>query len=422
MGQLGAHVDPSTRLGTLPIELQQEVEVARAVSARSRVLILDEATSSLSETATERLLEKVEQLRGQGVAVLLISHRMRELYAAAQKATVLRDGRRIAEIPLPETDEHELVRMMVGRPIQDLYAKRQVDRGDVVLEVADLSTHDATVQHMSFDVRAGEILGVAGLVGCGKTELGLALAGAIPFSGTVGLGDGRFAHPLRTARCVRVSGMSRRTGSAVRSFRSARSDKTSPTPGFALSADFGIVNVVRERRLATQTAARFGVRTRSLDAPVAELSGGNQQKVVLGRTFALTPDVVVLGEPTRGIDVGAKSEVYRYIQEMAAEGKAIVMISSELPELLGLADRSWSCNEVASPPRSLPRKRPRKPSHTPRWQIQQPWTESHESTRSCPRRVPPAAPARFAAPSGGRRSAATPGSLLGWSRCAFTSG
>ena len=145
----------------------------------------------------------------------------------------------------------------------------------------------------------------------------------------------------------------------------------------------------RQRRpraqLATQTAGRFGVRTRSLDAPVAELSGGNQQKVVLGRTFALTPDVVVLGEPTRGIDVGAKSEIYRYIQEMAAEGKAIVMISSELPELLGLADRSWSCNEVASPPRSLPPRRPRKPSHTPRWQTPQPWTESHESTRSCPR-------------------------------------
>jgi ABC-type sugar transport system ATPase subunit len=339
LSQLGVHVDPSTRLGTLPIELQQEVEVARAGSARSRVLIPDEATSPLSETATERLLEKVAQLRTQGVAVLLISHRMRELYAAAQKATVLRDGRRIAEVPLPGTDERELVRMMVGRPIEDLYAKRQVDRGDVVLEVADLSTHDATVQQMSFEVRAGEILGVSGLVGCGKTELGLALAGATPFSGTVRLGGRpvRSSSPHGAMRAGIGYVPEDRKRGALFPQRSVRQNLS--YRWLRALSRLGVVNVVRERKLAAQTAARFGVCTRSLDAPVAELSGGNQQKVVLGRTFALAPDVVVLGEPTRGIDVGAKSEVYRYIQEMAAEGKAVVMISSELPELLGLADR-----------------------------------------------------------------------------------
>lgn len=337
--QLGVHVDPDTRVAALSIELQQEVEVARAVSAKSRVLILDEATSSLSETATERLLDKVEQLRQQGVAVLLISHRMRELYAAAKKATVLRDGKLIGEVPLPQTGERELVRMMVGRAIEDLYAKRPIDQGEVVLQVDGLSTLDATVQDASFEVRAGEIVGVAGLVGCGKTELGLALAGAVPFVGRLSLRGTPLHVPSPRAAIRAGVGYvpEDRKRSAIFPTRSVRQNLSYPWLN-ALTR-FGVVNVRRERRLAGGTAKRFTVRTRSLESNIAELSGGNQQKVVLGRTFALAPDVAVLSEPTRGIDVGAKSDVYRFIQELAAEGKAVVMISSELPELLGVADR-----------------------------------------------------------------------------------
>jgi ABC-type sugar transport system ATPase subunit len=336
---LGVHVDPGLRVASLPIELQQEVEVARAVSARSRVLILDEATSSLSEAATERLLAKIAQLRAQGVAILFISHRLRELYAAAQRATVLRDGRLVGNVPLPDTSEALLVRMMVGREISDLYGKRELEHGEPVLEVRGLTTPAGEVRDTSFTVRAGEIVGIAGLVGCGKSELGLALAGGLPSDGDV-LVRGRRVR-LRTPRAAVKAGIGfipeDRKRSALFPTRTVRQNLS--LAWMTRLAKLGLINVFQERALAAETVRRFSVRTRSLDAPIVSLSGGNQQKVVLGRGFALTPKVVVLGEPTRGIDVGAKSEVYRFIQDMAAGGAAVVMISSEMPELLGLSDR-----------------------------------------------------------------------------------
>jgi ABC-type sugar transport system ATPase subunit len=201
------------------------------------------------------------------------------------------------------------------------------------------------VRSASFAVRAGEILGVAGLVGSGKTELGLALVGAVPSSGAISVRGvpRRLSSPRSGIRAGLGYVPDDRKRSALFPTRSVRQNLSFPWLG-ALTR-LGIVDVMRERRLAGATATRFSVRTRSLDARITELSGGNQQKVVLGRAFALEPDVVVLGEPTRGIDVGAKSEVYRYIQDIAANGKAVVMISSELPELLGLADRILVMNQ-----------------------------------------------------------------------------
>jgi ABC-type sugar transport system ATPase subunit len=339
LDQLGVHVDPRTRVGDLSIELQQEVEIARAVSANSRVLILDEATSSLSEAATERLLAKVDQLRRQGVAVVYISHRLRELYQCAQRATVLRDGRLVGTVPLPETPEHELVRMMVGRAIEDLYGKRQVERGEPLLEVTGMTTHDGAVHDASLTVRAGEIVGVAGLVGSGKTELGLALAGALPADGEIRV-RGRTVR-LRSPRDAIAHGIGfipeDRKRSALLPPRSVRHNLSLAWLPRLRRA--GFVDVREERRLAFETVRRFAIRTRSLETRIAELSGGNQQKVVLGRWLALAPEVIVLTEPTRGIDVGAKSDVYRFVQERAAGGAAVVVISSELPEILGLADR-----------------------------------------------------------------------------------
>ena len=336
---LGVHVDPRRRVGDLSIELRQEVEVARALSANARVLVLDEATSSLSEAATERLLEKLEQMRREGVAIVFISHRLRELYAAAQRATVLRDGRLVGTVTLSQTPEAELVRMMVGRDISDLYGKRTITKGVPRLEVRDLTTLDGSVQNATLVVRRGEIVGVAGLVGCGKTELGLALGGALPADGAV-LVDGREVQ-LRSARAAKEAGIGfvpeDRKRSAIFATRNVRENLS--LAWASRLARLGFINVVEERRLAARTASNLSVRTRSLETSIVSLSGGNQQKVVLGRSFALAPKVIVLGEPTRGIDVGAKSEVYGFIQDMADEGAAVVMISSEMPELLGLADR-----------------------------------------------------------------------------------
>jgi ABC-type sugar transport system ATPase subunit len=337
--QLDVHVDPRRRVGGLSIELQQEVEIARAVSARSRVLILDEATSSLSEAATERLLERLAQLRAAGVAILFISHRLRELYQCAQRATVLRDGKLVGTVPLPQTPEQDLVRMLVGREISDLYGKRTIERGQPLLEVESLTTDDGLVRDASFTVHAGEIVGIAGLVGSGKSELGLALAGAAAALGTVKVEGRRFA--LGSPRRAIGAGIGfipeDRKRAALFLSRNVLQN-LSPAWSSRLSR-FGVVNLFAERRLATATTARFSVRTRSLETPIAELSGGNQQKVVLGRWFAMEPRVIVLAEPTRGIDVGAKSEVYGFIQDMAEQGAAVLMISSEMPELLGLADR-----------------------------------------------------------------------------------
>jgi ABC-type sugar transport system ATPase subunit len=285
------------------------------------------------------LLERLEQLRRDGVSVLFISHRLRELYDCASRATVLRDGRLVGTVSLAEAGEQQLVSMMVGREIGDLFNKRRIERGDPVLEVSGLSTEDEAVKDVSFEIRAGELLGVAGLVGCGKTELGLALAGALPAWGEVRV-RGEVVN-LRSPRSAIDAGIGLipedRKRSALLPTRTVQQNLS--VAWTRQLARFGVIKVAEERRLAAATVARFSVRLPSLSAPIVQLSGGNQQKVVLGRWFAIAPQVIVLSEPTRGIDVGAKSEVYGFIQDIAERGAAVLIISSELPELLGLADR-----------------------------------------------------------------------------------
>jgi ABC-type sugar transport system ATPase subunit len=339
LDQLEVRVDTRARVGDLSIELQQEVEIARALSAEPRVLILDEATSSLSEAATTRLLTKLEQLRDQDVAILFISHRMRELYQCADKVTVLRDGELVGEFPLPATSAGELVRRMVGRPITDLYHRRSVKRGDVLLSVENLSAPAHALWQATFEVRGGEILGIAGLVGSGKAELGLALGGAIPAQGQIAV-EGRRVR-IDSPRRAQAAGIAfvpdDRKRQAMLPTRTVQHNMS--IAWIDRLAVGGVIRVRSERRMARAASERFAVRTRSLDAPVTQLSGGNQQKVVLSRWFTVDHRVIVLSEPTRGIDVGAKSEIYGFIQDMAEQGRAIVMISSELPELLGVADR-----------------------------------------------------------------------------------
>jgi ABC-type sugar transport system ATPase subunit len=337
--ELGVQVDVRRRVSSLSIELQQEVEVARAVSANSRVLVLDEATSSLSEAATERLLERLEELRRLGVAIVFISHRLRELYGCASRVTVLRDGHLVGTAPLPETRERELVRMMVGREIEDLFKKRRIEVQGPALEVSRLSTVDGEVQSVSLTVRRGEIVGVAGLVGCGKTELGLALAGAVATTGKVSVdGEDVTLHRPRQATASGIGFIPEdRRALALLPTRSVQHNLS--VAWSRIVGKLGLMHPRAERQLGEKVVARFRVRTPSLSTPILQLSGGNQQKVVLGRCFALSPRVVVLAEPTRGVDVGAKSEIYGFMQDLAEQGAALLLISSELPELLGIADR-----------------------------------------------------------------------------------
>ncbi len=339
LDRLGVHVSPDSKVADLSVELRQEIEIARALSCNARLLILDEATSSLSEAATNRLLELVRTERDAGMAVVMITHRMPEIYSVASIATVLRDGKYVATVPLDQTSEQDLVRLMVGREIQDFYGKRIFDHGETVLEIDGLNTPLGLLHPTSLSVKRGEILGVAGLVGSGKAEFGLALGGAIASAGSVKilgrsvrLGDPRkaIAAGIGFVPDDRKASALLMVRSVLENFSLAWIDRLSR---------HGIIDTGREASEVDDAIKTYRVATGSSAVTVATLSGGNQQKVILGRTFVRKPDVLVLSEPTRGIDVGAKSEIYRMLQDAAEAGAAVIVISSELPELLGISDR-----------------------------------------------------------------------------------
>ncbi len=338
LDRLDVHVSPLALVSDLGMELQQEVEIARALSSDARLLILDEATSSLSETATRRLMELVVQERDRGMAILMITHRMPEIYAVASVSTVLRDGRMISTVPVPETPEEELVRLMVGREIADYYGKREIAKGDVVLDVRGLVTRGITTP-ASMQVRSGEIVGIAGLAGSGKSEFAQALGGAVIAGGAVsvagrkvGLGD-----PAKAILAGIGFVPDDRKGAAILPVRDI-SDNFALAWMDALSR-WGFVSVRRQAGDVVAAIRDYNVAAADPSVLISTLSGGNQQKVVLGRTFRRRPKVLVLNEPTRGVDVGAKSEIYRMLQDAAEQGAAVVVISSEMPEILGIADR-----------------------------------------------------------------------------------
>ncbi|MBT2268972.1 sugar ABC transporter ATP-binding protein [Rhodococcus erythropolis] len=344
LDRFGVDVDETAVVGNLRIELQQEVEIARALSTPSRVLILDEATSSLSESAAERLLSVVEHLRDRGVAVLMISHRMPEIYRLATEATVLRDGRVVSTLALPDTKESDLVRSMVGREPGDHYGSRAPEHhigasNRPALRLRGFATTDGAVLPLDLDVHRGEIVGVAGLNGSGKHGLGLGLAGATPTAGTVEVnGAGVSVHSPAAARDGGIGYVpADRKGAGLLLDRSV-------TENFSLAqlrrfTPFGILRGTAERSAVAQAIKRYSVRTASAATTVRVLSCGNQQKIILGRTFDLECPVYVLDEPTRGVDVGSKSTIYSLLRAEAARGAAVILISSELPELLGLSDR-----------------------------------------------------------------------------------
>jgi rhamnose transport system ATP-binding protein len=333
LGRIGAAVDPEAPVSSLSLPEQQMVEIAKALGADAKVLIMDEPTASLPEHEVRRLFRVVQDLRSQGVGIVYISHRLEELEELADRVTVLRDGNSVATKPRAELDRAELIRLMVGREVTQVFPKRAVERGEVRLELRG-------VRGVSLQVRRGEILGLAGLVGAGRTELARALFGLTPADAGEILLDGV---------PVRVSGPSAAIELGIAYVPEDRRRHgvilDLPVAANATLAVLrrlsrrGFLDFDAERALAEEAVARLQVKTPSVETPVGHLSGGNQQKVALARWLATEPRVLILDEPTQGIDVGAKSEIHALMGELAAKGLAIVMISSELPEVLGMSDR-----------------------------------------------------------------------------------
>ena len=339
LAEVGLDVDPATRVSDLGVSHQQLVEIAKALSMGARLLIMDEPTASLTEHETQRLLALVRQLRAAGVAIVYVSHRFAEVFAIADRVTVMRDGATVRTLETARTTPAEVVARMVGRELAHSSSAPAGAPGEIVLELRGVS-RAGSIANVSFDVRRGEIVGMAGLVGAGRSETARAIFGADPHDAGEILLDGRavhFASPADAlAAGVAMCAEDRKQlalfmDKAVRwNISIARLPAISPA---------GFVRRRRERALAAGFVDRLRVRTPDLATPVRQLSGGNQQKTVLARWLATEPKLLILDEPTHGVDVGAKAEIYALIRGLAAQGIAILLISSELPEILDLSDR-----------------------------------------------------------------------------------
>jgi ABC-type sugar transport system ATPase subunit len=338
LDSLGGHVHAKTPAGRLSVAQQQVVEISRALLERSRVLILDEPTSSLTREESERLFAVLRRLREQGLAILYISHRLEEVFALADRMTVLRDGRKVAEGEASAFDRASLIRAMVGRDLADEFPPRAAAPGATLLEVRGLSA-PGLFSDVSLSVRQAEIVGVAGLVGAGRTSLGLALAGALPSKGEIQL-DGR-ALALRSPREALAAGIAYvtedRKGRGLFPLLSAGANIT--ITHLRDFCRFGVVAARREGAAAEGKSRELDLRGGGLLAPAGTLSGGNQQKLLLARYLLGHCRLLILDEPTRGIDVGAKAEIYRLMNRLTEKGLGILMISSELPEVLAMSDR-----------------------------------------------------------------------------------
>ena len=332
-------LSPWARAGDLGAAQRQLVEIMRALRAGVRLLALDEPTSSLTEEETRRLFTIVRQLKAAGVAIVYISHRMHEIRELADRIAVLRDGRMVTVRPASALDDGAILSLMVGRPLDNLFDRPQRTPGAVVLAVDRVSTHH--IRDVSFTVRAGEVVGMAGLIGAGRSETAQAIFGADPITaGQVSLGG--IPLRLRSPADAIAAGIGfapeDRKSQALLLMASVETNITLCVPDLISTA--GFLRSGAAHRIARRQADDLRIKTPHLDQLVSKLSGGNQQKVVLGRWLARRPKLLILDEPTRGIDVGAKAEIYALIRHLAESGLAILVISSEMPELIGLSDRT----------------------------------------------------------------------------------
>ena len=338
--RVGADIDPDTEIRQLSMPQQQLVEIARSLGTGAKILIMDEPTASLTQKEVELLFAVIRDLRRQSVGIIYISHRLEEIFAVADRVTVLRDGESVGTHAVSAIDKPKLIRLMVGREVAAIYPPSQSAPGEVVLSLSKVGCTHSQVRDVSFDVRGGEVFGLAGLVGAGRTELARILFGVTPSdSGTIQL-NRRTIHIHSPQQAIDygigyVPEDRRRHGVILEMSVAANSTMSIHRrifPGTWLR--FG-----SEQQLAKKYIQDLGIKTFSADSNVNTLSGGNQQKVALARWLASGPKVLILDEPTQGVDVGAKSEIHKLIRALAAQGLAVIMISSDLPEILGMSDR-----------------------------------------------------------------------------------
>jgi rhamnose transport system ATP-binding protein len=337
---VAAHIDPQVDAGSLSMPEQQLVEIARALGTNARVLILDEPTASLSKDDSDNLFRVMRELRAEGVAMIYISHRLEELPLIADRVTVLRDGKTIATREMCDVNREQLIQMMVGRELSAVFPKRTVPLGDTVLELRSLGCSASGVHDASLSVRAGEIVGLSGLVGAGRSELARTIFGLTPADHGEVVVRGRTVHIGSPADAI-ANGIAyvpedRRRHGVVLEMPISENITLAALGNLSR---FSALDFKRERELASDYAQRLGVKTPSIRALVSTLSGGNQQKVALSRWLVMKPALLILDEPTQGIDVGAKSEIHELMTELAEQGVAILLISSELPEILAMSDR-----------------------------------------------------------------------------------
>jgi len=341
LADLGARVDPDAQIKSLSVADQQMVEIARALNSDARLLIFDEPTAVLGGPEVDLLFDLIRRLKGRGVAVVFISHRLDEIFAIADSATVLKDGQLVATRPIADLDHDKLVAMMIGRKIADIYPRKPARpvESEIVLSATDVWVGER-VKGVSLDVRKGEIVGLAGMVGAGRTEMAHAMFGSLPMDrGSVSMAGREFMRP--TPRDSISAGIGFLTEDRKREGLFMLLDVAAniSAPMLRRVTRGWRVSRAAENRLADEQIAKYGIVANGPSAPVANLSGGNQQKVLLGRWVSSGRLALILDEPTRGVDVGAKMEIYRIIRQLASDGLAILIISSELPEIIGLCDR-----------------------------------------------------------------------------------
>lgn len=344
--QIGCNINPNELVANINVGEKQMIEIAKALTKNARIIIMDEPTTALTDVETKKLFEVIENLKKKGIAIIYISHRMEEIFTICDRVEVLRDGKYAGNALIKDIDNDKLISMMVGRTIEDQFPYRKTDKGDVILDVKDLSCKEG-VEKASFKLRAGEILGVAGLMGSGRTELAKTI----------------FGEYKKTDGTIKINGdivNIKSVGDAIKNgicYLSEDRKKEGCVLSLSVAANMTLSNLDKyenkikminkdeERKEIEYYIKKINIKTPHPEQLIKNLSGGNQQKVILAKWLMLSPEVLIIDEPTRGIDVGAKKEIYELLNELKSAGKAIMMISSDLPEVLGVSDRIMVMSE-----------------------------------------------------------------------------